>query len=87
MRPPQYTHLADKIEIQLREDQEYVLKSIGDLARKWHTSYPTMHKAVHLLAKRGVVQVGAGKRIQRALAGNQKLAHPASSFLFRCFVT
>ena len=66
MRPQRFTKIAEELESFLLNNADFDPQSVSYLADKWGVSYPTMRKAAHLVAKKGIVAIHAGKRLARA---------------------
>jgi DNA-binding LacI/PurR family transcriptional regulator/DNA-binding transcriptional regulator YhcF (GntR family) len=83
MRPERYTRIAGELEARLKHDPAFVLGSISQLAKQWEVSYPTMHKAAHVLARKGLLKVRSGRKISlssaSAAASRESLPDPESS--------
>jgi DNA-binding LacI/PurR family transcriptional regulator/DNA-binding transcriptional regulator YhcF (GntR family) len=65
MRPQRFAKIAEELESFLRTNPDFDPQSVSHLADKWGVSYPTMRKAAHLLAKKGIVAIHAGRRLAR----------------------
>jgi len=63
-RRERFSELASALAGDIRRGQYAELPSIRRLASSYGAAYPTMCKAVHLLAKQGILQCAAGRKIR-----------------------
>ena len=72
-KKPAFQTLAEHLEQRLRAGQHDVLTSITRMAAEFGVSYVTMWRAVHELARKGVLVVSKGRRVALAPGMNPQI--------------